>query len=153
MQMLKDPVKNVKSAIPVSNIKKIHWHSTRNLLICMAYPRMGDKPASKSSTKITLIEIPSRTEIKWKNWAHDAGNGFIHVATSGDWVAIVMGKLAKKKITTTCIQIANFRKKDLEIDTLDIPEKVINVSFDCYNNRFAVVYKEDTGAKDSAHIQ
>lgn len=83
MQMLKDPVKNVKSAIPVSNIRKIEWHTTRNLLICMAYPRMGDKPASKSSTKITLIEIPSRTEIKWKNWAHDAGSGMIHVAASG----------------------------------------------------------------------
>lgn len=120
MQILKDPVKNVKSNIPLANIRKIEWHTTRNILICLAYPQMRDKPASQSSTKITLIEIPSRTEIKWKIWAHDAGNGKIHVATNGDWVGVVMGKLSKKRITSTCIQIGSFRKRDLEIDTIDI---------------------------------
>jgi hypothetical protein len=89
---------------------------------------MRDKPVSQSSTKVTLIEIPSRTEIKWKVWAHDAGNGNIHVATNGDWVAVVMGKLAKKKITSTCVQIGNFKKRDLEVDTIDIAEKVIDTA-------------------------
>ena len=142
MQIIKDPIKNVKSTIPLTNIRKIEWHTTRNILICLAYPQMKDKPASQSSTKISLIEIPTRTEIKWKIWAHDAGNGKIHVATNGDWVGVVMGKLAKKKITSTCIQIGSFKKRDLEIDTVDIAEKVIDVAFDSDNNRFAVVYKD-----------
>lgn len=144
MQIIKDPIKNVKSTIPLTNIRKIEWHTTRNILICLAYPQMRDKPASQSSTKITLIEIPTRNEIKWKVWAHDAGNGKIHVSTNGDWVGVVMGKLSKKKITSTCIQIGSFKKRDLEIDTLDIAEKVIDTAFDVDNNRFAVVYKDES---------
>jgi hypothetical protein len=109
----------------------------------MAYPQMKDKPTSQSSTKITVIDIPSRVELKWKAWAHDAGNGSIFLSNSGDWVAVVMGRLEKKKITSTCIQIGNFKKKDIEIDTINVAEKVIDVAFDQYNNRFAVVTKDE----------
>lgn len=65
------------------------------------------------------------------------------MANSGDWVGVVMGRLEKKKITSTCIQIGNFKKKDIEIDTVNITEKVIDVAFDEFNNRFAVVTKDD----------
>lgn len=112
MQLIKDPVKNGKSTIPIPNIRKIEWHTTRNLLICLAYPQMRDKPTAQSSTRIMMIEIPTRTEIRWRVWAHDAGNGKIHVATNGEWVGVVMGKLAKKKITSTCIQICSFKKRE-----------------------------------------
>lgn len=54
-----------------------------------------------------------------------------------------MGRLEKKKITSTCIQIGNFKKKDIEIDTINVAEKVIDVAFDQYNNRFAVVTKDE----------
>lgn len=144
MHMIADPNNpKTKSPISVQNVQKIEWHSTRNILICMAYPQMRDKLNSQSSTKITVIEIPTRTELKWKAWAHDAGNGSIFVANSGDWVGVVMGRLEKKKITSTCIQIGNFKKKDIEIDTVNITEKVIDVAFDEFNNRFAVVTKDD----------
>jgi hypothetical protein len=33
------------------------------------------------------------------------------VAANGDWVAIVLGKIVKRKVVSTVVQVGNFRKK------------------------------------------
>ena len=37
------------------------------------------------------------------------------------------------------VQVASFKKKELEIDMVEVPEKQVDVSFDVNNGRFAIV--------------
>lgn len=90
MAMLSITENNVsrKAPINVQNIQKFAWHTTKNILICLSFAPMRDKTISQSSTKVHVIEVPTRREIKWKSWAYEAGNGHIVVSADGNWVAV-----------------------------------------------------------------
>lgn len=61
-------------------------------------------------------------------------------------MAVAFEKLHKKKVVSTVVQVASFKKKELEIDTVEeVLGKPVDITFDIYNNRFGVVVcKDDT---------
>lgn len=59
-------------------------------------------------------------------------------------MAIALRKFVKKGHFATVIQIGNLLKKEevIEISTIELKEDVGNISWDGYNNRVAVIYKD-----------
>lgn len=60
-------------------------------------------------------------------------------------MAIALRKFIKKNHFATVIQIANLLKKEeaIEISSVELKEDVGNISIDSYNNRMAVIYKDE----------
>ena len=61
-------------------------------------------------------------------------------------MAIALRKFIKKGHFATVIQIANLLKKEeaIEISSVELKEDVGNISIDSYNNRMAIIYKDET---------
>lgn len=88
------------------------------------------------------MKIPSRKdERKWKSILWEVTSCDIISGLAGDWLALIMIKKNKNKLSTF-IHLANLKKKTLEISDFDLPEKYKTYAVDKKNGRFAFIFQE-----------
>jgi hypothetical protein len=126
-------------------VQKVAWLKSKNDIIVMCY-EPDYNPMSAAATRIFLYNVETKVERKWRAWSEHAKNGEIFVSEKGEWVAIALRKFIKKGHFATSIQIGNLVKREepIEISSIELKEDVGNISIDSYNNRMAVIHKDET---------
>lgn len=127
-----------KKSIKIPGLQRYSWIENTRTLCCIAYS--GTK--TQVQTKVSLIDIPSRKdERKWRSILWEVTSSEIISSYYGDWLALIMIKKNKNKLSTF-IHLANLKKKTLEISDFDLPEKYKAFSVDKKNGRFAFIFQE-----------
>lgn len=79
--------------------------------ICVAsYPGKRDYDAEdikKIPTKLAIVEIPSRRELKWKSISWEISEAYFESDAEGKYVIAIMKKMNKNKVVSTLIQLVN----------------------------------------------
>ncbi|KAL4443207.1 hypothetical protein ABPG74_002274 [Tetrahymena malaccensis] len=144
MKMLEDSSKNPTS-INIRNVQKFFWSSKQNILIGCSYYGPHREHDKQVSTRISMFEIPSRREFKWRTISNESSDIDIFPSANGQYVIAIIKKIKNKKSnqssTSHTIQVANIRNKgQMDICEHEINDKIHTYSVDPYQGRIGLIY-------------
>ncbi|XP_065899140.1 eukaryotic translation initiation factor 3 subunit B-like [Dysidea avara] len=130
-----------KKSIVVPSIKDFSWSPTDNT-IAYWVPEIGQIPA-----KVTLIEIPSRNEIRTKNLflVQDCR---MQWHKQGDYLCVKINRWAtkSKKNLTYTFEIFRMRQALIPVDTIEMKDQpILSFGLEPYGTKFAVLHGEPPG--------
>ncbi|XP_011498180.1 PREDICTED: eukaryotic translation initiation factor 3 subunit B [Ceratosolen solmsi marchali] len=144
-----------KKSIKIPGIRDFSWSPTDNI-IAFWVPEDKDVPA-----RVTLMEIPSRNEIR-KNNLFNVADCKIFWQKSGDYLCVKVDRFAKKKekteqkYTESCkfqtlqhfqgmsynFEIFHMREKLIPVDSVEIKEPIHSFAWEPVGNKFAIIHGE-----------
>ncbi|OXU26201.1 hypothetical protein TSAR_010084 [Trichomalopsis sarcophagae] len=151
-----------KKSIKIPGIRDFSWSPTDNI-IAFWVPEDKDVPA-----RVTLMEIPSRNEIR-KNNIFNVADCKIFWQKSGDYLCVKVDRFAKKKekteqkYTESCkfqtlqhfqgmsynFEIFHMREKLTPVDSLEIKEPIHAFAWEPVGNKFAIIHGETSSVNVS----
>ncbi|CAB4054130.1 EIF3B [Lepeophtheirus salmonis] len=134
-----------KKSIKVPGMMKFSWSPTDNIL---GYWVAEDKDVP---ARVTLIEIPSRKEIRVKN-LFNVANCQMHWQKSGDYLCVMVdrySKLRKEKGHKYAgiyynFEIFHMREKQIPVDGIEIKETVSAVAWEPVGDKLAIIHGEQS---------
>lgn len=125
-----------KKSIKIPGVQQFAWSPTEAI---MAYwtPEVKDSPA-----RVTLIEIPSKREIRQKA-LFSVSNIMLHWQQEGKYLCCKVDRLTKsKKGQFSNFELFRVKSKDIPIDLLEYKEKDVVQAFgwEPQGSRFAVIH-------------
>ncbi|XP_023247226.1 eukaryotic translation initiation factor 3 subunit B isoform X2 [Copidosoma floridanum] len=132
-----------KKSIKIPGIRDFSWSPTDNI-IAFWVPEDKDVPA-----RVTLMEIPSRNEIR-KNNLFNVADCKIYWQKSGDYLCVKVDRFAKKKEKTEQkytgmsynFEIFHLREKLIPVDSVEIKEPIHSFAWEPIGNKFAIIHGE-----------
>ncbi|KAL7297840.1 hypothetical protein TKK_0008872 [Trichogramma kaykai] len=142
-----------KKSISTPGIRDFSWSPTDNI-IAFWLPENKDVPA-----RVTLMEIPSRNEIR-KNNLFNVADCKIFWQKSGDYLCVKVDRFAKKKEKTEQkyteslqnlqnfqgisynLEIFHMREKLIPVDSVEIKEPIHAFAWEPIGNKFAIIHGE-----------
>jgi hypothetical protein len=92
-----------------------------------------------SKTLITILDIPSKRETKWKNIQFESERVDFFSHEQGKWVCAVLKRKSKKKVIATILQVASMKRTEmLDIAEKEIPDEYEQIFFDSRQGRIAL---------------
>eukprot|EP01016_Furgasonia_blochmanni_P006122 TRINITY_DN1243_c0_g1_i3.p1 TRINITY_DN1243_c0_g1~~TRINITY_DN1243_c0_g1_i3.p1 ORF type:complete len:815 (+),score=365.10 TRINITY_DN1243_c0_g1_i3:96-2540(+) len=150
MNLLEDPTTQKKSMIRVPNIQSFAWSPTANTLAVAAHATPKERETNANvSSKIMIIDIPSRKDRKWRAIPWDMRNVEFFWDAQGSFVIARQERLKNKKPMFDMIHVGYFKKNEIDISDKEYGEKVRNIIPDASARRLAVVLPEIDPSKEN----
>ncbi|XP_008551694.1 eukaryotic translation initiation factor 3 subunit B [Microplitis demolitor] len=132
-----------KKSIRTPGIRDFSWSPTDNVLAYWV-PEDKDVPA-----RVTLLEIPSRNEIRNKN-LFNVADCKIFWQKSGDYLCVKVDRFAKKKEKTEQkytgmsynFEIFHMREKQIPVDSVEMKEPIHAFAWEPVGSKFAIIHGE-----------
>ncbi|CAD6204988.1 GSCOCG00003087001-RA-CDS [Cotesia congregata] len=132
-----------KKSIKTPGIRDFSWSPTDNVLAYWV-PEDKDVPA-----RVTLLEIPSRNEIRNKN-LFNVADCKIFWQKSGDYLCVKVDRFAKKKEKTEQkytgmsynFEIFHMREKQIPVDSVEMKEPIHAFAWEPVGSKFAIIHGE-----------
>eukprot|EP01135_Chromosphaera_perkinsii_P005513 Nk52_evm62s352 gene=Nk52_evmTU62s352 len=127
-----------KKSIKVPEVKEFQWSPT-DPYISFWVPESGDNPA-----RVTIMEIPSRKEIRVKN-LFSVSECKMFWQSKGDFFAVKVDRYTKtKKSTFTNFELFRVREKQVPVDVLEMKDTVKGFEWEPSGNRFGVIHGDSS---------
>lgn len=135
-----------KKSIKITNVQRFSWSPTDPILAYWT-PEVKDSPA-----RVTLLEIPSRKEIRQKA-LFSVSSIMLHWQQEGKFLACKVDRLTKsRKGQFSNFELFRVKAKDIPVEVLEYKEKDVVQAFgwEPVGNRFAVIhgYSDKPGKTD-----
>ncbi|XP_046491098.1 eukaryotic translation initiation factor 3 subunit B [Neodiprion pinetum] len=132
-----------KKSIKIPGIRDFSWSPTDNVLAYWV-PEDKDVPA-----RVTLLEIPSRNEIRNKN-LFNVADCKIHWQKCGDYLCVKVDRFAKRKEKTEQkytgmsynFEIFHMREKQIPVDSVEMKEPIHAFAWEPVGSKFAIIHGE-----------
>jgi len=133
-----------RKSIKVNGMRDFSWSPTENIL---AYWVAEDKDVP---ARVTLVEIPSRNEVRVKN-LFNVADCKMHWQKTGDYLCVKVdrySKLRKEKEETKyaglyCnFEVFHMREKQIPVDSVEIKENVCAFAWEPVGSKFAIIHGE-----------
>ncbi|XP_043485001.1 eukaryotic translation initiation factor 3 subunit B [Leptopilina heterotoma] len=132
-----------KKSFKIDGIQDFGWSPTDNIL---AFWRPEDK---NNPARVTLLEIPSRNEIRYKN-LFNVAECKIFWQKSGDYLCVKCDRFAKRKEKTEQkysgmsynFEIFHMREKEIPVDSVEIKEPIHAFAWEPVGCKFAIIHGE-----------
>ncbi|CAB3224414.1 unnamed protein product [Arctia plantaginis] len=131
-----------KKSIKIPGIRDFSWSPTDNIL---AYWVAEDKDVP---ARVTLLELPNRTEIRSKN-LFSVADCKIHWQKSGDYLCVKVDRYSKVKKDKNEIkysgmyynfEIFHMREKEIPVDSVEIKEPIQAFAWEPVGSKFAIIH-------------
>jgi len=131
-------------SIKISGVRDFSWSPSDNIL---AYWVAEDKDVP---ARVTLLEIPSRNEIRAKN-LFNVAECRMHWQKSGDFLCVKVdrySKVKKEKHDTKYsglyynFEIFHMREKQIPVDSVELKEPIIAFAWEPVGSKFAIIHGE-----------
>ncbi|XP_008544236.1 eukaryotic translation initiation factor 3 subunit B [Microplitis demolitor] len=132
-----------KKSIKTVGIRDFSWSPTDNVLAYWV-PEDKDVPA-----RVTLLEIPSRNEIRNKN-LFNVADCKIFWQKSGDYLCVKVDRFSKKKEKTEQkytgmsynFEIFHMREKQIPVDSVEMKEPIHAFAWEPVGSKFSIIHGE-----------
>ncbi|KAG8227382.1 hypothetical protein J437_LFUL000390 [Ladona fulva] len=131
-----------KKSFKIPGIRDFSWSPTDNIIAYWVAEKM-DVPA-----KVTLLDIPSRNEIRAKN-LFNVADCKIHWQKSGDFLCVKVDRYVKVKKEKNeykysgvyCnFEIFHMREKQIPVDSVEIKEAIHAFAWEPVGSKFAIIH-------------
>lgn len=131
-----------KKSIKVQGIRDFSWSPIDNIL---AYWVAEDKDVP---ARVTLLEIPSRQEIRSKN-LFNVADCKIHWQKSGDYLCVKVDRYSKIRKDKSEVkysgmyynfEIFHMREKEIPVDSVEIKESIHAFAWEPIGSKFAIIH-------------
>ncbi|XP_046959544.1 eukaryotic translation initiation factor 3 subunit B [Vanessa cardui] len=131
-----------KKSIKIPGIRDFCWSPTDNVL---AYWVAEDKDVP---ARVTLLELPNRTEIRSKN-LFSVADCKIHWQKSGDYLCVKVDRYSKVKKDKNEIkysgmyynfEIFHMREKEIPVDSVEIKEPIQAFAWEPIGSKFSIIH-------------
>ncbi|XP_045448448.1 eukaryotic translation initiation factor 3 subunit B [Melitaea cinxia] len=131
-----------KKSIKIPGIRDFCWSPSDNVL---AYWVAEDKDVP---ARVTLLELPNRTEIRSKN-LFSVADCKIHWQKSGDYLCVKVDRYSKVKKDKNDIkysgmyynfEIFHMREKEIPVDSVEIKEPIQAFAWEPVGSKFAIIH-------------
>ncbi|CAG9093895.1 unnamed protein product [Plutella xylostella] len=131
-----------KKSIKIPGIRDFSWSPTDNTL---AYWVAEDKDVP---ARVTLLEIPNRTEVRSKN-LFSVADCKIHWQKSGDYLCVKVDRYSKVKKDKNDIkysgmyynfEIFHMREKEIPVDSVEIKEPIQAFAWEPVGSKFSIIH-------------
>ncbi|XP_026498953.1 eukaryotic translation initiation factor 3 subunit B [Vanessa tameamea] len=131
-----------KKSIKIPGIRDFSWSPTDNVL---AYWVAEDKDVP---ARVTLLELPNRTEIRSKN-LFSVADCKIHWQKSGDYLCVKVDRYSKVKKDKNEIkysgmyynfEIFHMREKEIPVDSVEIKEPIQAFAWEPIGSKFSIIH-------------
>lgn len=142
-----------KKSLKISGIRNFAWSPTDNI-IAYWVAEQTDVPA-----KVTLMEIPKKTEIRMKN-LFNVADCKIHWQQSGDYLCVKVDRFSKSKKggqkdqdvkfvgSFFNFEIFHMRGKDIPVDSVEIKETIVSFAWEPVGDKFAIIHGESSNGSN-----
>jgi len=133
-----------KKSIKVTGMRDFSWSPTENIL---AYWVAEDKDVP---ARVTLVEVPSRNEVRVKN-LFNVADCKMHWQKTGDYLCVKVdrySKLRKEKEETKYaglyfnFEVFHMREKQIPVDSVEIKDNVQAFAWEPVGSKFAIIHGE-----------
>lgn len=133
-----------RKSIKVNGMRDFSWSPTENIL---AYWVAEDKDVP---ARVTLVEIPSRNEVRVKN-LFNVADCKMHWQKTGDYLCVKVdrySKLRKEKDETKYaglyfnFEVFHMREKQIPVDSVEIKDNVQAFAWEPVGSKFAIIHGE-----------
>merc|ERR1712242_573635 len=132
-----------RKSIKVNGMRDFSWSPTENTL---AYWVAEDKDVP---ARVTLVEIPSRNEVRVKN-LFNVADCKMHWQKTGDYLCVKVdrySKLRKEKDNKYAglyfnFEVFHMREKQIPVDSVEIKEQVHAFAWEPIGSKFAIIHGE-----------
>ncbi|CAG2167862.1 unnamed protein product [Oppiella nova] len=134
-----------KKSLKIAGIRSFTWSPSQNIL---AYWVAEDQNVP---ARVTLLEIPSRTELRAKN-LFNVADCKMHWQKCGDYLCVKVDRYTKaiKKEKTEFkysgmyynFEVFHMREKQIPVDSLEIKDQIVAFSWEPIGNKFAIIHGE-----------
>ena len=128
-----------KKSLQMENVVDFHW-SPKEAIMCVY---QGEANSGNQPARVSLIEIPSRREIKSKN-LFSVKDINIHWHPDGTYLAIQVARFTKtKKSSYNGFEFFRVKERDIPMEVLELQnkqEKIVEFAWEPKGHRFAVVH-------------
>lgn len=142
-----------KKSIKVQGIRNFSWSPTDNIV---AYWMSEDLDAP---ARVTLMEIPRKTEIRNKN-LFNVADCKIHWQKSGDYLCVKVDRYSKSKKDKKDadvkflgmfynFEIFHMREKDIPVDSVEVKETILAFAWEPVGSKFSIIHGEPANANVS----
>lgn len=131
-----------KKSIKVQGIRDFSWSPIDNIL---AYWVAEDKDVP---ARVTLLEIPSRQEIRSKN-LFNVADCKIHWQKSGDYLCVKVDRYSKIRKDKSEVkysgmyynfEIFHMREKEIPVDSVEIKESIHAFAWEPIGSKFSIIH-------------
>ncbi|RWS15335.1 Eukaryotic translation initiation factor 3 subunit B-like protein [Dinothrombium tinctorium] len=131
-----------KKSMKIPGIRNFSWSPSQNL---MAYWVAEDKDVP---ARVTLIEIPSRKELRAKN-LFSVADCRMHWQKAGDYLCVKVDRYTKAKKEKNeskysglyyNFEIFHMREKQIPVDSIEIKEGIVAFSWEPVGSKFAIIH-------------
>ncbi|KAG8197535.1 hypothetical protein JTE90_007271 [Oedothorax gibbosus] len=131
-----------KKSIKITGIKNFSWSPTQNV-IAYWVAEEKDVPA-----RVTLLEIPSRIELRAKN-LFSVADCMMHWQKAGGYLCVKVDRYTKAKKEKNewkysgmyyNFEIFHMREKQIPVDSAEIKENITAFAWEPVGNKFAVIH-------------
>uniref|UniRef100_A0A646QC55 Eukaryotic translation initiation factor 3 subunit B n=1 Tax=Hemiscolopendra marginata TaxID=943146 RepID=A0A646QC55_9MYRI len=133
-----------KKSLKIPGLRDFSWSPTDNII---AYWVAEDKDVP---ARVTLLEIPSRIELRAKN-LFNVADCKMHWQKSGDYLCVKVdrySKVKKEKNETKYsgmyynFEIFHMREKQIPVDSVEIKENIIAFAWEPVGNKCCIIHGE-----------
>lgn len=142
-----------KKSLKIPGLRSFSWSPKQNIL---AYWKAEDKDVP---ARVTLIEVPSRRELRSKN-LFNVADARMHWQKSGDYLCVKVDRYTKARKEKTAdgkektiyanlyvnFEIFHMKEKQIPVDSIELKENVIAFAWEPIGNKFAIIHGEGTQA-------
>ena len=133
-----------KKSLRTDGAREFQWSPAANTIAYWA-PECGNSPA-----RVTLVEIPSRKELRQKNLFH-VSECNIHWQAQGAYMCVkVLRHTKSKKTLFNNFEVFRVNEKMIPVEALEIKEQVLAFAWEPTGDRFAITHGE--GSRPSVSI-
>ncbi|RWS22359.1 Eukaryotic translation initiation factor 3 subunit B-like protein, partial [Leptotrombidium deliense] len=131
-----------KKSMKIPGIRNFSWSPSQNIL---AYWVAEDKDVP---ARVTLIEIPSRKELRAKN-LFSVADCRMHWQKAGDYLCVKVDRYTKAKKEKNeskysgsyyNFEIFHMREKQIPVDSIEIKEGIVAFSWEPVGSKFAIIH-------------
>ncbi|XP_002736509.1 eukaryotic translation initiation factor 3 subunit B-like [Saccoglossus kowalevskii] len=135
-----------KKSIKIEDIRDFSW-SPSDYMLAYWTPENSDIPA-----RVTLLEIPSRKEVRVKN-LFNVAECKMHWQNKGDLLCVKVDRYTKSKKVQFCnFEIFRIREKQIPVEQVEIKESIMAFAWEPGGTKFAILHGENPRISASFYL-
>ncbi|XP_038067508.1 eukaryotic translation initiation factor 3 subunit B-like [Patiria miniata] len=126
-----------KKSMKITEIRDFGWSPADNILAYWV-PEVNESPA-----RVTLVEIPSRKELRAKT-LYNVADCKIHWQKQGDYLGVKVDRYTNKnkKVSIWNFELFRIREKQIPVDQVELKETITAFAWEPTGSRFCCLHGE-----------
>lgn len=137
-----------KKSLKADGVVDFQWSPTANIMAYWApESEEGNTPA-----RVTLVEIPSRTELRQRNLVH-VSDCQMHWHPDGEYLCVqVLRHTKSKKTLFTSFELFRVNEPLVPVESLEMKYPVYAFAWEPFGHRFCVVHGSETASSNRPDV-